>query len=176
MFEKEMTSRFERDYGSSVENTTVDKNQTYDADMEYDSDGNTVDPRSARGIKMRYLRERAKKKAIAEKTGDTTPQVDEHALLPIQGMLSGVFHPYMGPYVALERQNLEEQVRRKSKYLLLELYTNSLFRSPARQRRRRLQPRQPRRNARLHLFHKPICLHEKQARQCEERSDELGMR
>jgi len=110
MFEKEMTSKFERDYGSSVKNTTVDANQAYDNDMEYDSDGNPVDPRSAQGIKMRRLRERDKKKALAEKTGDKTPQVDEHALLPIIGILSGVFLPFMGPYVALERQNLEEQL------------------------------------------------------------------
>ena len=58
MFEKEMTSRLEKDYGSSVDNTTVDPKAKYDNEMEYDEEGNEIDPRSAEGIKLRYARER----------------------------------------------------------------------------------------------------------------------
>lgn len=45
LFEREMTAKFEREYGSSVASTTVDKAATYDDGMEYDKDGNEVDPR-----------------------------------------------------------------------------------------------------------------------------------
>ena len=61
---------------------------------------------------LRYLRERAKSKAIAEKTGHGVSSEDdgEHALLPLVGILSGVFFPFMGPYVGLERQNIASQI------------------------------------------------------------------
>jgi hypothetical protein len=32
----------------------------------------------------------------------------QEPLLPIAGMLSGVFDPYMGPYIALEKKKLAE--------------------------------------------------------------------
>ena len=84
----------------------------YDNEMEFDKNGNEIDPKSAEGIKLRYLRERAKSKAIAEKTGhiNNACEKEEHALLPIVGILSGVFFPFMGPYVSLERQNIAEQL------------------------------------------------------------------
>jgi len=107
-----MTARFERDYGSSVANTTVDPEAKYDNSMEYDEDGNQVDPRSAPGIKLRYARERAKQKAITAKTGGGDSGKEEHALLPLVGMMSGVFLPFMGPYVLLEKQNLEEIIQK----------------------------------------------------------------
>ena len=70
-FEKEMTARFERDYGSSVANTTVGETEKleYDERMEYGEDGEVVDPKSAQGIKLRYARERARKASLADKTG-----------------------------------------------------------------------------------------------------------
>jgi len=114
-FEKEMTGRFERDYGSSVANTTIDPSMDhYDNDMEYDEDGEPIDPKSAQGIKLRYARERARKKSMANKTGTValSPSNDrtEDALLPINGMLSASFDNFMEPYVSLERQNMEEQL------------------------------------------------------------------
>ena len=112
MFEKEMTARLERDYGSSVATTTVDPNRAYDNSMEYDDDGNEIDPRSAQGIKLRYAREKAKQVAIKLKTGDTSPPEEDHALLPLVGMLSGSFMPFMGPYVALEKSNIEELLQK----------------------------------------------------------------
>eukprot|EP00520_Triparma_pacifica_P006346 CAMPEP_0118656486 /NCGR_PEP_ID=MMETSP0785-20121206/13513_1 /TAXON_ID=91992 /ORGANISM="Bolidomonas pacifica, Strain CCMP 1866" /LENGTH=779 /DNA_ID=CAMNT_0006549345 /DNA_START=237 /DNA_END=2573 /DNA_ORIENTATION=- len=113
MFEKEMTARLERDYGSSVTNTTVDPKAKYDNAMEYDETGNEIDPRSAEGIKLRYARERAKQKSLSAKTGvDTAESKEEYALLPLGGMLSGVFLPFMGPYCQLEKQNLDELLQK----------------------------------------------------------------
>lgn len=34
----------------------------------------------------------------------------EGSLLPIVGMLSSVFEPFMGPYIAFERRNLDELI------------------------------------------------------------------
>lgn len=33
-------------------------------------------------------------------------------MLPILGMVSGVFDPFMGPYVELERRNMEEMLQK----------------------------------------------------------------
>ncbi|GMH59891.1 hypothetical protein TrRE_jg13419 [Triparma retinervis] len=112
MFEKEMTSRLEKDYGSSVDNTTVDPKAKYDNEMEYDEEGNEIDPRSAEGIKLRYARERAKRQSLSDKTGGKQTDKEDHALLPLRGMLSGVFLPFMGPYCQLEKQNLEELLQK----------------------------------------------------------------
>lgn len=33
-------------------------------------------------------------------------------VLPILGLISGVFDPFMGPYVELERRNMEEMLQK----------------------------------------------------------------
>lgn len=33
-------------------------------------------------------------------------------VLPVLGMVSGVFDPFMGPYVELERRNMEEMLHK----------------------------------------------------------------
>lgn len=39
----------------------------------------------------------------------------EGSLPPIVGLLSGVFDPFMGPYVALERRNLDDLISAASR-------------------------------------------------------------
>ena len=115
LFEKEMMQRFAREYdiGKDHNNPT----QTYDNEMEFDGEGNAVDSKSAKGIKLRYAREKAKKQAMNDKALKSNdmprpPSVEEEntPLIPMAGMLSGCFDPFMGPYITLERQNLDEQL------------------------------------------------------------------
>ena len=37
-------------------------------------------------------------------------QVGDATILPIVGLISGVFDPFMGPYIDLEKRNMEEML------------------------------------------------------------------
>ena len=110
VFEKEMSVRFE---GAADEVTS--------AHEALDEKGNFVDSSSAEGIRRRYEFERAAKERAASGRGGGVALLGSGGggggLPTILALMSSVFDPFMGPYIALERKNLEEMME---KYLLEE--------------------------------------------------------
>ena len=116
MFEKDMKLRFEGE-SDSMGN-------------DLDENGNFVDPDSAEGIRRRYLREHGEdnKKGggnnaagtVVEGLGrtgrdsqDSSNVVLTATSLPrIKGLLSEVFDPFMGPYIGMEREKLEDTMQK----------------------------------------------------------------
>lgn len=111
-FENEAHSRFE---GEGEESRRA-------SEIELDSEGNLIDPKSAEGIKRKYAKAaldeernstlaRAAPKsmfATLSANGQGVKDEVEVSLPAIIGMLSGVFEPFMGPYIAFERRNLDD--------------------------------------------------------------------
>lgn len=118
-FENEAHSRFESQ-GEDGQRAS---------EVELDAEGNLIDPNSAEGIKRKYAKaarddERDPTKARgAPKSLFATLSVDgegvrdelEGSLPAIVGMLSGVFEPFMGPYIAFERRNLDDLITAASR-------------------------------------------------------------
>jgi hypothetical protein len=107
VFEKEMQVKFEG--GADVVTSAI---------AALDERGQFVDPKSAAGIKRRHELERAAKKR-ADAAGDgglgaASPEAGESHVPKISNLLSSVYDPFMGPYISLERKNLEEMM---TKYL-----------------------------------------------------------
>lgn len=115
-FENEAHSRFE---GTEDENRRTGQ-------VELDAEGNLIDPKSAEGIKRKYgkaARDDGRDSAVdhgappksrfATLSADGQGVRDEvdGSLPAIVGMLSGVFEPFMGPYIALERRNLDDLMK-----------------------------------------------------------------
>lgn len=111
-FENEAHSRFE---GKESESRRTDQ-------VELDAEGNLVDPESAEGIKRKY--EKAARGddrdhgappksrfATLSANGEGVRDEVEGSLPTIVGMLSGVFEPFMGPYIAYERRNLDDLIK-----------------------------------------------------------------
>lgn len=113
-FENEAHSRFE---GKDQDNRGA-------TEVELDGEGNLIDPNSAEGIKRKYAKaarddERdssnprgAPKSLFATLSADGEGVRDEveGSLPTVVGVLSGVFEPFMGPYIALERRNLDDRI------------------------------------------------------------------
>lgn len=84
-----------------------------------------MDPQSAEGIKRKYAQAAredegdsvvghgAPKSRFATLSADGEGVRDEveGSLPAIVGMLSGVFEPFMGPYIAFERRNLDDLIK-----------------------------------------------------------------
>lgn len=113
-FENEAHSRFEtKDEGSHRVST-----------VELDEEGKLIDPNSAEGIRRKYAKasrdgERdlandrgAPKSLFATLSidGEGVRDEEEGSLTPVIGILSGVFEPFMGPYIAFERRNLDDLI------------------------------------------------------------------
>lgn len=118
-FENEAHSRFE---GKGEDSQRANE-------VELDAEGNLIDPNSAEGIKRKYAKaardvERgsttshgAPKSLFATLSADgegVTEEV-EGSLPAIVGVLSGVFEPFMGPYIAFERRNLDDLITAASR-------------------------------------------------------------
>ncbi|CAN0348631.1 unnamed protein product [Ectocarpus sp. 6 AP-2014] len=115
-FENEAHSRFEGK-----------EDQTRQAkEVELDAEGNLIDPNSAEGIKQKYANASRGNDRDSTTVGRGVPKslyaplsADgegvrdevEGSLPPIVGMLSGVFEPFMGPYIAFERRNLDDLIK-----------------------------------------------------------------
>lgn len=99
------------------------------SEVELDAEGNLIDPNSAEGIKRKYAKaarddERDStaarglpKSLFATLSADGEGVRDdvEDSLPPIVGTLSGVFEPFMGPYIAFERRNLDDLISTASR-------------------------------------------------------------
>jgi len=128
LFEKEMMAWLQREYkvtfisnnpaGKAVASKTEEK-------LEFDESGKAVAADSAEGIKVKYMRqmkERQKKKeeAAAAEAANALASKNESFLdpsnLPMEpvsallGAASGAFDNFMGPYIALEREQMDEQL------------------------------------------------------------------
>ncbi|CAM9358933.1 unnamed protein product, partial [Chrysoparadoxa australica] len=85
-----------------------------------DDEGSLVDPESVEGIKRKYqgggltsdgVMSEAPKSELAALSKDGRGAEDEgevEPILPISGMLSSVFDPFMDPYITLERRNMDK--------------------------------------------------------------------
>ncbi|CAM9146270.1 unnamed protein product [Choristocarpus tenellus] len=119
-FEKEAHVRFEEN----------EKGGNQFVQPEVDEDGNLIDPNSVEGIKRKYAKaawvggtgqgdqQGVPKSIFAALSADGEGVKDDElqVLLPsIIGLLSGVFDPFMGPYIALERRNLDDLINAASK-------------------------------------------------------------
>lgn len=115
-FENEAHSRFE---GKEDETRQA-------KEVELDAEGNLIDPNSAEGIKQKYANASRGNDRDSTAVGRGVPKslyaplsADgegvrdevEGPLPPIVGMLSGVFEPFMGPYIAFERRNLDDLIK-----------------------------------------------------------------
>lgn len=95
-----------------------------------DAEGNLIDPRSAEGIKRKYAKAARAEDHDTAIEGRVTPQSlfatlgvndegvsdgPEVSLPGIKGLLSSVFDPFMGPYIAFERRNLDDLIKAASK-------------------------------------------------------------
>ncbi|CAM9440950.1 unnamed protein product, partial [Phaeothamnion confervicola] len=123
LFEKEAQHRFEADLAPNAAGGGEGGEM-----HEIDQHGNLIDPNSAEGIKRKYARQAEQRRrggAGSDSTGGAPRSVfaalskdgrgdyDEPEalpLLPVSGMVSGVFDPFMGPYIALERRNMDELI------------------------------------------------------------------
>ncbi len=129
LFEKEMTAWLQREYdthfvdGSSAEK----KNALVGEDgepLEFDENGNAVASGSAEGIRIKYERQMNDRKTrenaqLAIGTGvdnlvlDHFNRVDDVPVIvpPLIGVASSAFEKFMIPYIALEEQNMDEQLK-----------------------------------------------------------------
>jgi len=120
-FEREMQARFE---------PRETRRGSVPGEQECDQEGNIIDQSmSANAIKNKYSRENKEKHRLEDerkareggksmfssfaKEG-TSAEVEEK-LPPIEGSLSGVFDPFMGPYIAFETKQLEEELEKVMK-------------------------------------------------------------
>jgi len=139
LFEKEMTAWLQREYGTKFFDDDDDENKKQhlvgeDGEpLEFDEAGNAVAAGSAEGIRIKYERRMNERKKREEQelykshngVGDdgTTDVVAEELLktndeankisivAPLIGLASNHFEKYMGPYIALEEQNMDDQLK-----------------------------------------------------------------
>ena len=117
--------------GSSSSSAAKKKSeeQQQEQNLEFDDEGNAVDAKSAKGIKLRYERKKSLQNAgynVSGASGGTGggngggaasgydykvcgPE-DGEPLPPLACLLSSVFEYFFGPWIKTERQNLVDQV------------------------------------------------------------------
>ena len=128
-FEKEMTQWLQRDYGTIFLDPGREGKMTGGANappgmgpdgevLEFDEYGRAVAASSAEGIRIKYerqMRERERgvtnnpsaSEAATNAVTSSTASAPVHLLT---GVASSSFDRYMGPYIALEEQNMDEQL------------------------------------------------------------------
>uniref|UniRef100_A0A7S4J134 Vps53 N-terminal domain-containing protein n=1 Tax=Odontella aurita TaxID=265563 RepID=A0A7S4J134_9STRA len=133
LFEKEMTAWLTREYGAAFAEAAKEGADEFDDEdnigggggadgerLEFDEDGRAVAAGSAEGIRIKYERmKRERAERGGEVDGDDEEE-DEPAFAsgpdkavpvkPLVGIASSSFDRYMGPYIGLEEQNMDEQL------------------------------------------------------------------
>lgn len=134
LFEKEITSWLIRDHHTKFEQPndggtgTVDDKQDVEA-LEFDEVGNAVTASSAQGIKIKYARQMKDKKSKISSSAQNDKELSSNAapdsllqllnqtpletksVPPLLGMASATFDRFMEPYIQLEREQMEEQLK-----------------------------------------------------------------
>lgn len=140
LFEKEMTAWLEREYNTQFLDETDAQNANKATNgqagkhlvgedgeaLEFDEAGKAVSAASAEGIRIKYerqMKERKKKEEEAAKVRnaglgddlvDSRDSVKERVQKPVPpliGVASTAFDKYMKPYIALEEQNMDDQLK-----------------------------------------------------------------
>lgn len=119
---------FENEAHSRFEGTQEARQKA--SEVELDAEGNLVDPGSAEGIKRKYAKAAKGEHDILNKgrkppksmfatlsaDGEGVRDDDLEGSFPaVVGLLSGVFDPFMGPYIAFERRNLDDLISAASR-------------------------------------------------------------
>lgn len=130
IFEKEMMAWLQREHSivfirNSAKSSGKNSNkggeqQEEEEQLEFDESGKAVAADSAEGIKVRYIRQMKKDKNRKENEADLINTKSESFLdqqnqvnepVPsLLGVASGAFDNFMGPYISLEREQLDEQI------------------------------------------------------------------
>lgn len=127
LFEKEMTAWLQREYGttffdSSTKLPTKQASGVLGEDgepLEFDEHGRAVAASSAEGIRIKYerkLKDRNKVKDTHQAFGlednkqDMGKRLERKAVVALVGVASSAFDKFMGPYISLEEQNMDEQL------------------------------------------------------------------
>ncbi len=139
LFEKEMSAWLQRDYNvqfinendkskNNNEDDKKDKKNMGDNDeeaLEFDESGKAVAASSAEGIRIKYERQMKERKKKEEKAARAAVGLDDDIMNhsdpakdrvqepvpPLLGVASTAFDRYMKPYIALEEQNMDEQLK-----------------------------------------------------------------
>ncbi len=129
LFEKEMTAWLQREYGTQFDDESSKQKKSpisgkNKESLEFDENGKAVAAGSAEGIRIKYERQmhdrkkRAKvQNGIEGDNGDLTfddlNRVDEVPVIvpPLIRVASNAFEKFMIPYIALEEQNMDEQLK-----------------------------------------------------------------
>ena len=120
LFEKEIMAWLQRDYRTVflVNNSDGTRapapNVGDDEDLEFDIDGKAVAAASAEGIRIKYERQKRdqiKGEKIATAALDEgRASAEQVPVKTLVGIASSAFDDYMGPYIALEEQSMDEQL------------------------------------------------------------------
>ena len=130
LFEKEMTAWLQREYDTKFEDDLLkDKNEHVvgegdDEALEFDDSGKAVAAGSAEGIRIKYERQmndRKKREQSQNGYEDVSGDLNmDHfnrvndvqvTVRPLMKVASISFEKYMIPYIALEEQNMDEQLK-----------------------------------------------------------------
>jgi hypothetical protein len=130
LFEKEMTAWLHREYGTCFDDGSAGKKEKKsvvgeDGELlEFDLSGKAVAAGSAEGIRIKYERQmndRKKREQTMNQQQDGNDDLDmTHfnrnnddpiVVPPLIGVASNAFENFMSPYIALEEQNMDEQLR-----------------------------------------------------------------
>ena len=131
LFEKEMSAWLQREYNTQFidEDNKSSKTNTKSGDseaLEFDDAGKAVAATSAEGIRIKYerqMRDRNKKEEKAARIAaglnedvvndDYDPSKDrvQKRVPPLIGVASAAFDKHMKPYILLEEQNMDEQLK-----------------------------------------------------------------
>jgi vacuolar protein sorting-associated protein 53 len=120
LFEKEMMAWLQRDYKTvflvrNADGTRAPAPQVEDdEDLEFDLDGKAVIAASAEGIRIKYERQKREQlkgqKVATAALDEGRASVEQVPVENLVGVASSAFDDYMGPYIALEEQSMDEQL------------------------------------------------------------------
>lgn len=120
LFEKEMMAWLQRDYKTvfllhSADGTRAPASHVQDDEsLEFDLDGKAVAAGSAEGIRIKYERQkrdqRKGEKIAAAALDEGRASAEQVPVETLVGIASSAFDDYMGPYIALEEQSMDEQL------------------------------------------------------------------
>ena len=124
LFEKEMTAWLQREYGTTFidDSTTKLPSSVLGEDgepLEFDEHGRAVAASSAEGIRIKYerkLKDRNKGNdinqvlAFDDNKQEMEKRLERKAVSALIGVASSAFDKFMGPYISLEEQNMNEHL------------------------------------------------------------------
>lgn len=139
LFEKEMSAWLQRDYNTQFIDNEKDHKQIMNQssndksnnindneELEFDESGKAVSATSAEGIRIKYERQMRERRQQEDKAATAAAGLSDDNIIdysdpskdrvqepvpPLLGVASTAFDRYMKPYIALEEQNMDEQLK-----------------------------------------------------------------